>query len=425
MIGYAEYFRDARIKRYVKSIETSGGSVDVLTLREEQGKKRERVGNCNLFFLTAKYQGQSRIRYVFAYLKYFLACFYRLTALSTKFRYTAVHVHNMPNALVFAAIVPRLRGSRVVLDVHDLMPTTYQVKFGTALDRLIVKALILEQRISAWFSSEVICADHMQKAYLEEVCKVPAAKVTVIMNLPDETLFRPIFPRRRTDSTFRLAYHGTIAERLGIDLILEAVAQIGKEIPVHLSLYGGGSFLPEAIRRAEQLGIRDEVYFSESFFSVESVPELLSGTDVGIIGNRRTPATDSFMMPVKLFEFVQLGIPVVAPRLKIIQSYFGEDMLEYYEPGDTADMARHIVRLYREPMRREQLVRSAARFNEEFGWAGEKKKYLAMLNGWQAQYQPSHTSHSPSTGRENVAEVAAPTLTNGIRVRSAGASNKA
>jgi hypothetical protein len=41
---------------------------------------------------------------------------------SLTWRYNLVHVHNMPDVLVFEAFIPRVCGARVILDLHDPMP---------------------------------------------------------------------------------------------------------------------------------------------------------------------------------------------------------------------------------------------------------------------------------------------------------------
>ena len=61
--------------------------------------------------------------------------------------------------------------------------------------------------------------------------------------------------------------------------------------------------------------------------------------DLGVVGNRRSAAGD-LMLPVKLLEYVSLGIPAVVPRLKTIEHYFSDDMVAYYEPEDVAVAGR-------------------------------------------------------------------------------------
>ena len=46
-----------------------------------------------------------------------------------------VHAHNIPDFLVFAGLVPRLAGRKVVLDVHDSVPETFAAKFSEHVAR--------------------------------------------------------------------------------------------------------------------------------------------------------------------------------------------------------------------------------------------------------------------------------------------------
>lgn len=381
MIAYAEYSYDARIKAYVRSIEDNGGRVDVFALREKGKGRGEKIRSSRIFYLTRKYQGSNGLFYMLSYLGFFLKALIMVGIFSFKEKYEAIHVHNMPNFLVFAATIPKLLGTMVILDVHDVMTVNYMTKFGVTEDHFLIKCLILEQRLSAAFSSHVLCADHMQKAYLAQVCKIPDRKITVVMNLPNEEIFRPV-KREESNGKFRLIYHGTIAERLGIDIMLKAIAEVSNEIPVHLSVYGTGDFMSEALTLSEELGLNGKVYFSKTFFPTEMVPEMAKGMDLGIIGNRRNPATDKYMMPVKLLEYVYMKVPVVAPRLEIIRSYFDEGMIKYYEPENSHDLARCIEELYRSPEEREAYSEKASGFYGKHSWKIQAEEYLRLLPGY-------------------------------------------
>jgi glycosyltransferase involved in cell wall biosynthesis len=378
MIGYAEYVRDARIKNYVRQIEQIRGVVDVLVLKEPGKPRSERHRAGRIRYLTRKYRGKSILLYLFSYAAFFIAAFAHLTYRSLRHRYDAVHVHNMPNLLVFAAVVAKLRGSRILLDVHDLMTATYMAKFNAPHTSIILKCLLFEQIISARFASHVLCADHLQKEYLETICNVPAAKISVIMNLPCPDVFRSV-PPRRSAHQFTLVYHGTIARRLGIDIILHAVSKLERETPIHLTIFGTGDFLPAALALQQTLSLTDRVSFSKAYFPAELVPEMVGGMDLGIIGNRRSLATDRFMLPVKLLDYVRLGIPVIAPRLAIIQRYFDDDMIRFYEPEDVDDLARCIMELYHSPDQRRRLACNAARFFDTHSWATQADMYLSLL----------------------------------------------
>jgi len=59
------------------------------------------------------------------YLAFFALASFKLIALHIQKRYNVVQVHNLPDWLVFVALIPKLSGARVILDLHDLMPEFY------------------------------------------------------------------------------------------------------------------------------------------------------------------------------------------------------------------------------------------------------------------------------------------------------------
>jgi hypothetical protein len=56
-----------------------------------------------------------------------------LTRLHKQNRYDVIHIHNMPDFLVFAAWYPKLTGAKLILDIHDVVPELFASKFQTKL----------------------------------------------------------------------------------------------------------------------------------------------------------------------------------------------------------------------------------------------------------------------------------------------------
>jgi glycosyltransferase involved in cell wall biosynthesis len=380
MLAYAHYINDARIKNYVRTLEDQGHHVDVIALRcdGETAVEERRCGTT--FRIMTKYQGESTLKYFWSYLKFFLKSSFLLAGRSFGHRYHVVHVHNMPNALVFAAIVPKMLGARLMLDVHDLMTVNYMAKFDVAENDLSVKVLRLEQRLSASLADHIFCADHNQRDYLVEFCGVAEKKITVLLNLPNVELFRPVTVQKKTNA-FRIVYHGTIAHRLGIDLIVRAMARVVTRVPAELWVYGAGDYLPEALALSSELGLEGKAHFSGAFFPVEKIPEMVCGMDLGIIGNRRNLACDKYMLPVKLLEYVYLSVPVVAPRLEVIRYYFDETMVRFYEPENVEQMADAIVELFHNRNERERQALAASRFYQKYNPQVQADLYLHLISG--------------------------------------------
>jgi glycosyltransferase involved in cell wall biosynthesis len=101
--------------------------------------------------------------------------------------------------------------------------------------------------------------------------------------------------------------------------------------------------------------------------------------DLGIIGNRQNLACDKYMLPVKLLEYVYLGVPVVAPRLGVIRRYFDDTMLRYYEPENVEQLADAIVELFHDGKERERLAVAALAFYQTHNIRAQAERYLELL----------------------------------------------
>jgi glycosyltransferase involved in cell wall biosynthesis len=255
----------------------------------------------------------------------------------------------------------------------------YEAKFKNTGKWFALRMLRLEQKWSEAFSSEVICADHLQKEYLVKEFGIPEKKITVILNLPHEDIFRRISVPKE-DGVLKLVYHGTIAHRLGIDLMIEAMNKIRGQIPAKLHIYGGGDFLNEVIALRDKYGLEKEVFIAGKGVPTEDLSGILCGMDAGLIANRKTESTDRFMFPVKLLEYVYLGLPVIAPRLSIIKQYFKEDMLFYYSPENVDEIVDNITLLYNNVELTKNKVNQSYEFFNDHNLINKTLDYLKTLN---------------------------------------------
>ena len=85
--------------------------------------------------------------------------------LTLRDRIDVVHIHNMPDFLIFAAIVPRLLGRKVILDIHDSVPETFIGKFKSH-SGLMFRLLCLEESICCRLAHRIICVNHPQRDVL-------------------------------------------------------------------------------------------------------------------------------------------------------------------------------------------------------------------------------------------------------------------
>jgi glycosyltransferase involved in cell wall biosynthesis len=202
---------------------------------DEGRSKRETFKGIEIERIAFKHNRGSKLNYMLRYSLFILIAFAKLAARSLTERYHVVHIHNMPDVLVLAALVPKLFGAKVILDLHDPMPelmmTIYNLRreLGSEADGPSRK----------W---SIACADVVltvnracEKLFSSRSCS--ASKVTVVMNSPDERIFKysPARISNRgaedTEAPFVIMYHGTLVERNGVDLAVEALIKMRQSVP--------------------------------------------------------------------------------------------------------------------------------------------------------------------------------------------------
>ena len=147
-------------------------------------------GGVGVFRLPMKRLRGSKFAYLWQYTRFLLSAFWFLARNSLVKKYDVVHVHNMPDFLVFAALVPRLRGARILLDLHDPMPELMMSIYGLAADRGAVRLLRMLERCSIRFAHLVLTPNITFKdLFVSRGC--PPDKMQIVMNSPQIEVFDP------------------------------------------------------------------------------------------------------------------------------------------------------------------------------------------------------------------------------------------
>ena len=381
MVAYTNYLTDARPRREAETLARRGDQVDFIALKEENRPATELVEGVRLFRVRQRrYRGGSGASYMLSYLRFLLAATTKLTRLYRKERYDVIYVHTMPDLLVLTGLIPKLFGARIVLNLHDMMPELYMSKFGIPEKHPLIRFLAWQEQLSIRLADRAIAVHDPHRDVLIRR-GAPRSKITVLPNVPDSRIFRKQGAAAQAASPFRIVYHGTIARRLGLDLAVSAFAKVAGQCPqAQLEIFGDGDAASDLKAQIAASGVSDRIHFSPKMFRVESISEMIQGASVGIICNRRDPATE-YMLPVKLLEYVHLGIPAIAPSLMTIQHYFGEDQVEYYDPGNIDEFAAAICRLYSNPDRRAKLARKGAEFTARFNWEIFREDLYRTVDG--------------------------------------------
>ena len=156
MIAYTNYSTDSRVIKEAEAAIKQGFNVDFICLRTENACAKEKINNVNVIRVKQfKYRGRSNIRYILSYIEFFTICLFKVTVLFLKKKYAIIHVNNMPDFLVFCAIIPKLFGAKVILDIHDPMPAISLV-ISKSISMLCSRCLLIITIERAFPSSLIV-----------------------------------------------------------------------------------------------------------------------------------------------------------------------------------------------------------------------------------------------------------------------------
>jgi len=392
MVAYTIFRSDARVRRHVTALRGMGYSVDVYALVAPDGV-RDADEEGLTFHLPQRRAPKSAGKFgiLFDYVKFaFLCSFLLLRDHLRGRRFALIHVNNMPNFLIAAAVPLRLAGVPVLLDIHDTMPEIYQDRFGVGPEHWIIRALFLEERWSMKLAHYVLTTEHTKWERLLEN-GLDTRKSRVALNLPDTGVFPDggLAPASLEEGAeFRLVYHGTLAHRLGLDLAIEAMDLLRDRIPTaRLTIIGDGEHRDELLRLATERDLMDRVSFSDGFVPMDELPGLLAGSHLAVIPSRKRIGT-RLMLPTKLLEYVRIGIPAITVATHTITRYFDETMVRFAESENPADLADRIQELQEHPEQLERLATEARKFYDTYNFETERESYLQVVGALAAGEAP-------------------------------------
>jgi len=379
VLAYSFYEFDTRIQQYSKALLARGDEVDVIALR------RPDQPSSGIFEGAKVYRIQGRtvdergpLSYLARILRFLLRSTWTLTRLHARRKYDIVHVHSVPDFLVFAAIPAKLFGARVILDIHDILPEFYASKFGIHSDSLLFKMLVAVERTSAWCAHKVIVANELWEERLASR-SVPAAKCTTIRNYPDPDIFVRQVPTR-TDQKYVILYPGSLNYHQGLDIAIRAFAKALPNLQnAEFHIYGEGRTLTDLKNLAHTLGLTSSVIFHPGV-PARDVPRLMSNADLSIVPKRASSSFGTEAASTKIMEFMSMGVPVIVSRTKIDSLYHNLSRVEFFESENVDQLAAAIVRLKQDSNRRKELTRNGLKYVQEHDWAIKKRDYLNLLD---------------------------------------------
>ncbi len=192
-----------------------------------------------------------------------------------------------------------------------------------------------------------------------------ATTTRVLPNGVDTRRFHPDSLRAQTrkrwrmgDDAFVIGFAGSLKSWHGVDILLEAFAEIRRQAPAARLLIVGEGPTGESLRmRARQLGVLHSVIFTGKVAHTE-MPELLAAMDVAVAPYLEVP--DFYFSPLKIYEYMASGRAVVASAVGEIPALIRTGETGFlFPPGDAKELALVLAHLAANPECRARLGATA------------------------------------------------------------------
>lgn len=181
-------------------------------------------------------------------------------------------------------------------------------------------------------------------------------------------------------------YFGGLLRWKGVDVLVDAVR--GGHLPGAVVVIAGGMRADvEALRAsAGALAAPDGPVRIEGFRPAAEVPRYLAAADVTVVPNRRTPRISShYTSPLKVFEAMGAGVPMVASDLPSLRDAAGDDGALFVTPEDPAALGAGVLRVLSEPDLRERLVTAGTKRAKDATWAARARRIMGWMKARDAR----------------------------------------
>ena len=384
MLVYSHYETDSRVRRYAEALARRGDQVEVIALAG--GVKS--LGQTNIEGVTVHRiqhrQVDERKKWTYAWrqMRFLLASSRFLTRRHREVRYDLVHVHNIPDFLVFAAWRAKAGGAALILDIHDIVPELFESKFGANQKRLYTWFLKAIEKASAAFVDHVIVANHLWTGRLI-ARSVPQDKLSVSLNYVDPAIFSP-HSRTRADDKIVMTFPGSFQWHQGLDIAIEALVRVRKQVPnAELHLYGNGRLEGDLRALTARLGLNGSVRFLGSV-PLDRIPDIMANADLGVVP-KRADGFGNEACSTKIMEFMSQGVPVIASRTKIDTYYFDDADVRFFPSGDVQALADAMLELIRRKDLRDSLSARGKQYVAQNSWTVRKQDYFTLVDSLTAR----------------------------------------
>lgn len=378
-VVHSSYPEDPRVRREAAVAADVAERVLVICLRQPGRPNIGHHARSRIVRLPGRKSRGSVVDYVREYLMFTVRVFF-LFARDERFRRArVVHLHTLPDFLIFAAMPAIRKGARSILDMHEIFPEFIRSKFPGVPGLLASFAARFLERASRARATVTITVNRPIRELLASRRARRGERIEIVHNVADSREMGDPEPRNYMVRTpVRLVYHGTLTHLYGLDIAIEAVAHAcASGVSATLDIYGDGPATSDLKSLTERLRVADVISFHGNV-PYKRLRVELPAFDAGLIPTRLDGMTQ-YSLSTKLLELFHLGIPAIASRIPTYVEYFPDDCAWYFTPDESRSAATAITAFANasDTQRRDRAIAARA-VAERLGWPAEAARLATI-----------------------------------------------
>ncbi len=214
---------------------------------------------------------------------------------------------------------------------------------------------------------------------------LPPTRFTVVPNAADLSLFRPTEKaqaRRVLGLSLESAivvYVGNLAHWQGLETLVDAAKHLTQIPRLQILIVGDGPVRGSVIERIASAHVEGTIRLMGAL-PHEKVPLVLSAADVCVAPFTRVRNDLIGISPIKLFEYMAAGRPVVASDVAGVREIM-QDAGMLVTPDSPTNLAAAISHLLSNPSKQDELGRRASEISQLNSWEDRARTILSVVSG--------------------------------------------
>lgn len=295
-----------------------------------------------------------------------------------------VYVAPEPESWVAALIVKARGGGKVVLDMHEHIPTEFAKFFPRPLQPFMTWLTVKFMRLFARHTDLIILT---RDSFEDSWTGLPTPRVTVINtnHLQPPCTEIPAAVSALVGDRPVIIHQGIFGDVRGSYQLLDAMKILTRDWPtLQCLVLGNYVYGSEAAYRAAiaEAGLQDNLVLIDAV-PFEDVPAYIAVSQVGLILFQPGPRNHTLAMPHKLFDYMREGVPVVVPEFavevrKIVQEGNCGTLVDVTRPEE---IAKAIHAYLSDPAHaREVGARGRALIETRYNWQADERRLIDAFN---------------------------------------------